>query len=231
MSSITVVIASYYYAPFVAQALDSVVSQTRMPDKIFVVDDASADGAIETALAFKRYYKHIIECVQRNVNMGIVNNFDDMLRNKVKTDKVMFMGADNWLRPDALEKMEAANADIVSSDVYLVGHRGAELVRKRQKIRKRVYQKDGYYVLTYDAEGGNINRRNYIHGSSLYNVSMAQQFGYDYFRNKDGTIFDETRPLEDWQLWKNMLGAGAKHVHIPEPLLYYRRHHFNFLRS
>lgn len=231
MSSITIVIASYNYAPFIGQALDSALSQSRMPNKIIVVDDGAHDGAINIALKFKRYYRNMIECVERKENLGIVKNFDDILRNHVTTDKVMFLGADNYLRPDALEKMEKADTDIASSDVYIVGNRGIEFTKKREKIKKRIVEKDGHYILTYDTESGSINRRNYIHGSSLYSVRMAQKFGYEYFKNNDGTIFDKTRPLEDWQLWKNMLGAGAKHVHIQEPLLYYRRHHFNFLRS
>ena len=70
----------------------------------------------------------------------------------------------------------------------------------------------------------NINVRNYIHGSSLYNVELAKKYGYK--KNKNSRLSEE-----DYMLWKAMILQGeATHLHVKKPLLYYRRHKNNFQR-
>lgn len=227
MRSITVVVVSYNYVSFISQALDSLISQERLPDRILAVDDGAHDGAMEIAQWYGKKYG-LVETLEREENMGVVANFDDILRNRVSTEMVMFLGADNWLRPDALAKMDI-DGDIISSDLYYVGVRAKHMI-SHKKVRVKSEYKDGYWIRRFSGDSKHINMRNEIHGSSLYNVKLAQRFGYRYLENK-GEIFDKTRPLEDWQLWKDMIKkGGAKHVHVPEPLLYYRRHDGNYLK-
>jgi glycosyltransferase involved in cell wall biosynthesis len=207
---ITVCIMSYGYAHLVAQAIESVLSQTKKPGEIIVVDDGKHDGVDKVASMYG------LKAIVRGKNIGIVNNFNDILMNHVKTDKVMFLGADNWLRPDALEKMETG-ADITSSDICLFG-------QEADKFCEQVSGSDlenGYHIWKFIQ--GNIEECNYIHGSSLYNANLAKKFGYEPTGNKNSE--------EDWMLWKKMFKAGATHIHISEPLLYYRRHKMNFQQN
>ena len=109
---ITVCIMSYKYGHLVAQAIESVLSQTKRPDRIIVVDDGIGDCSFVS--------KYPVDLIERKQNLGIVENFNQTL-NEVNTDKVLFLGADNWLRPDALELMDNCQADIVSTDIALFG--------------------------------------------------------------------------------------------------------------
>lgn len=205
-NQITVVIASYRYGHLVAHALESVLSQTQKPDKIFVVDDGVGDC------------KHIpklypeVTFIERPQNMGTVDNFQDMLM-RVDTDKCMFLGADNWLRPDTLEKLDAIDADIVSYDWAITGDEGVGFA-----MAHRGKLENGYYIKRF--EKGNMDVVNYIHGSSLYNTQKAQAVGYKASGN--------SRTEEDWMLFKGMINNGATHAHLPEPMLYYRKHRTNF---
>lgn len=45
--TVSVVVSSYNYAPYVEEAIRSVLGQTRVPDEIIVVDDGSSDGSPE----------------------------------------------------------------------------------------------------------------------------------------------------------------------------------------
>lgn len=203
---ITVCIMSYKYGHLVAQAIESVLSQTKRPDRIIVVDDGIGDCSFVS--------KYPVDLIERKQNLGIVENFNQTL-NEVKTDKVLFLGADNWLRPDALELMDNCQADIVSTDIALFGTEADSFAEKVGSSEKE----QGYRIWRF--KQGDINNGNYIHGSSLYNVELAKSVG-GYKPS------GHTNSEEDWMLWKAMLNSGATHTHVSEPLLYYRRHKDNF---
>lgn len=203
---IQVNIISYGYAHLASHCIESALSQTRKPDKILVVDDGKHDGIEKMGI-------YPVEILIRENNLGIIENFNDVLMNRTNADKVMFLGADNYLRPDALELMDREEADIVSSDIALVG---TEVEKFRQGLITEY--SSGYHIWRFLP--GDIDRGNYIHGSSLYRVDIAKKYGY---KGSGGRHTEE-----DWMLWKQMITGGATHKHIPEPLLYYRRHKSNF---
>lgn len=205
---ITVVITSFHYGHLVAHALESVLAQTQPPDDIILVDDGAHDGVEEIA------NKYGVRCVSRETNLGIVPNFNDILYNHVRTDKVLFLGADNWLRPDTLQHIGGVTADIISYDIAITGEGAKDFARTRAGE-----QKSGSFIWRFHP--GNIGHSNFIHGSSLYNVDLARKVGG--YKASGGANSEE-----DWMLWKRMLEAGATHHHVQEPLLFYRRHRFNF---
>ena len=213
--TITIVIASFRYGHLAGQAIDSVLGQTRKPDRILFVDDGAMDCHNLTSI-----YGDYVEFILRPDNLGIVKNFNDML-GRVESEFVLFLGADNYLRPDALawlmQTQEATGADIVSSDIALCG-------TQAQRFADAVGACgtwNGYLPWRFAATG-NLEANNHIHGSSLYRVDLARQVG-GYEQRPGGA-----RTEEDWQLWRKMIAAGAKHTHVPEPLLYYRRHRENW---
>ncbi len=201
--NLTVVVASYTYGHLAAHCLESLLSQTRRPDRILFVDDGIGDC------------KHLPEIypevtyIFRGGNLGTVDNFQDMLM-RVTTEYTMFLGADNWLRSDAIEKVmnEAPEADIVTYEVIVTGehkmaHRDAHLPDA---------MREGDVHWRWDGH----------HGSMLYRTSLGQAAGY---AQREGGENSE----EDWVLWDRMLELGAKRAHVPEPLLFYRRHRENFI--
>jgi Glycosyl transferase family 2 len=204
--STTVNVVSYRYGHLVAHAVESVLCQTQLPDVVRVIDDGIGDCA-HIATLFPE-----VELVQRPVRLGQVASFQNAL-DRTDTTRCLMLGADNWLRPDALEIMNRSREDIVSSDIALFG---TEAARFGALIGAR--QEGSYWVWRF-AEG-KIEEANYIHGSSLYNVAMAKRIGY----RSSGGVNDE----EDWMLWRGMLALGATHRHCCDQLLYYRRHRANF---
>lgn len=218
--TITVVIASYKYGHLAGHAIDSVFSQIWPADQIIFVDDDSCEE-YSTLQGVWDNYGNIknFDSIVRESNMGIIDNFNDILFHHVKTDYVMFLGADNWLRPDALEQMRFKvlheGADIVSSDIALVGTE----VEQFRKGLNTSYE-NGYHVWKF--QYGDIEVGNFIHGSSLYNVKLAREVG-GYEANPKGNHTEE-----DWMLWRKMIRAGATYFLVREPLLYYRRHKNNF---
>lgn len=197
---ITVVVASYRYGHLAAHCLESLRSQTQRPDKVLFVDDGAGDCAHLPSL-----YPEV-EFVIREKNLGTVANFQDMLM-RVETDRCMFLGADNWLRSDALKTLDRIKADIVTYDIMVTGERKDEILARHPYEVER-YQGDFYW----DRSAGH-------HGSMLYDTRKAQAQGYS---SPPG------RTLEDLVLYQRMLAAGATREHVPEAFLMYRRHCQNF---
>lgn len=205
---ITVIIASYRYGHLAAHCLESILSQTMKPEKVLFVDDGVGDCE-----HLPKIYSDV-EYVFRDKNLGIVDNFQDMLM-RSKTEYTIFLGADNWLRSDALEILSKETTDIVTYDIMVTG-----------ELKQEIKMSYPYQVIS---KHGDLywSRKNSHHGSMMYRTKLAQSVGYkkrdEHSRNTD----------EDWHLWEQMLYRGASVTYIPEALLYYRRHkeNFNFIKN
>ena len=159
MSSITVVISSYHYGHLASHCIESVLCQTRPADKILFVDDGVGD-----CNHLPKIYPEV-EYVFREKNLGTASNFQDMLM-RVVTDKCMFLGADNWLRPDTLEILDKINSDVVLYDIVVTGDSKKGLL-SRHSHEMKPYMGDLYW-----------SRFNTHHGSMMYNTKLAQSIGY-----------------------------------------------------
>lgn len=203
-----IVISSFNYGHLAAHAIESVLSQNRPYDKIWFVDDGAGD-----CTHLEKLYPQV-DFIFRKENLGIVENFNNML-SRVDTDYVMFLGADNWLRSDALAQLDFRltphnNVDILVYDIIVTGELKEEI---RNIYHASMFDKDGDYHWTRN--GGH-------HGSMLYRTELAKKVG-GYANNRTSSRTDE-----DLNLWDKMRTAGATVRHINEALLYYRRHRENF---
>ena len=200
----SLVIASYRYGHLAAHAIETALSQTKPFDKIYFVDDAAGD-----CTHLPKLYPQV-EFVLRKKNLGIVANFQDML-NRVETDYVMFLGADNWLRSDTLEVLSEYKTDIITYNIMVTG----ELKNQISVL----------YPFSTSSHDGDIlwNRKDQHHGSILYKVSKAKEVkGYERHRS------DGERTDEDMALWEKMIKAKATFKYVNSAFLYYRRHKENF---
>jgi glycosyltransferase involved in cell wall biosynthesis len=202
---ITVVIASYRYGHLAAHCIESLLSQTTPPTRILFVDDGGLDCNHLPSL-----YPEI-EYILRHKNLGVVDNFQDILA-QIKTEYVLFIGADNWLRSDAIELLSNASADIVTYDIVVTGELKEEML-VRVPGETLSYQGDLYW-----------DRQEQHHGSMMYRTSFGQKIGYKK-RYEDGA-----HPQEDWNLWDKMIEQDATVTSLKEGLLFYRRHRENFLK-
>lgn len=205
---ITVVISSYRYGHLAAHCVESILSQSQKPQKILFVDDAVGD-----CNHIKQLYPEI-QFFQNEYNKGTVDNFQDILE-KVETEYCMFIGADNWLRSDAIDLfnriIQLDYPDVITYDILLTG----ELKDTRvPHHRNEMYRHQGDYYWSRELRH---------HGSMLYRTSLAKSVG-GYTRLNDWSH----QTQEDLSLWGKITNAGARVRHINEALLYYRHHRNNY---
>src|SRR5207245_2143956 len=98
---VTVLIPTYNGAHYLAQCLQSVISQTFEAWKALVADDASTDSTVELAATFA---DPRIELIRRDSNIGTVSNINLLLA-EVDTEYVAILHQDDWWEPEFLATM------------------------------------------------------------------------------------------------------------------------------
>jgi len=94
---ISLLIPSYNHARYIAQALDSVFSQTLCPDEVIVVDDGSTDDTLEVLRSFADRVR-----IVARPHRGIGETYNDALR-EARGELVAFLESDDVLEPAYLE--------------------------------------------------------------------------------------------------------------------------------
>lgn len=120
----SVVIATYNRQDYVAEAIHSMLSQTRPVDEIFVVDDGSTDGSAAIIRTFGESIRYL-----RKDNGGKSSALNLALQH-VKGDWVWFFDDDDVALPDALARMlDALAADTGANFAYsaqVIGKNGPD---------------------------------------------------------------------------------------------------------
>ena len=128
----SVVVPVYDHARHLPAMIDSLLAQTRAPDEILLVDDASPDPAVQDIL--RRYEGHPAVRVLRNAsNLGISATTNRGIRAATGTH-LAFVDCDDLLEPDALARAEAfltahPAVDFIYSDRIDIDDEGHELQR------------------------------------------------------------------------------------------------------
>lgn len=102
---ISIIVLSYYHERYIAQALESILSQeTGLSYEVLVGDDASGDRTPEILRGYAARYPDIIKPVFREKNTGANYNSVDMGRRAVGKYIANLEGDDFWLDKHKLQK-------------------------------------------------------------------------------------------------------------------------------
>lgn len=189
---------------FVGESVAAILSQTRRPDEIVVVDDGSTDGTV----AVLRQFGGDIRIV-RQPNRGHASAFNRGFE-EASCEYVANCDADDIWDPTKLERQSAAllthpEIDIAFSGASFFG--SAEGPRAPYSV---------YGVLTPEAFCRDLYQGNFICTSTaLVRKDLHRRIG----------PFRETAAqAEDFDYWLRALAAGAIFFHDPTVLVRYRAH-------
>lgn len=102
---ISVIVPTYYHEKYIAQALDSILSQeTSLTYEVLVGDDASGDQTPEILKDYAARYPDIVKPVLREKNTGANYNSVDMGRRAIGKYIAFLEGDDFWLDKHKLQK-------------------------------------------------------------------------------------------------------------------------------
>lgn len=135
---LSVVLATFNGEAFVAEQLQSLIDQTRLPDELVVVDDASTDRTVEIVREFARTAPFPVEVVVQPDHVGTCDTFEEGFR-RARGDILVICDQDDRWKPEKLAVMadrmqERPEALLAFSDAVLVDVHGERLSRSRWRI-------------------------------------------------------------------------------------------------
>lgn len=209
--TIAVVMAAYNSSRFIDEALASLASETRLPDEVVIIDDASQDDTVARA---SRWCNRLpLRVLRSEVNAGAGAARVRAMRH-VNADLVTFLDADDVLLGHHLEQLEAdwqTSGGIVSPRALLWRpgqvsgdyHRalGVAVPRRHQLSR--------------------LLARNYVFYGALFSRVDYERVGG----------LRPARLSEDWDLWVRMSAAGVPITVTDSPSVLYRRHATNLTQD
>ncbi len=118
---ISIVMASFNYAPIIGEAIESVINQTYKDWELIIVDDGSTDNSVEV---IKKYLSdNRIKLYINKKNLGLAKTVRKGIQYST-SDWIAFLESDDKFFPNALEekvKAISTDADIIFSDLELFG--------------------------------------------------------------------------------------------------------------
>lgn len=197
MTGTSIVIAARNPGPFLVETLASVAAQTRPPVSVVVVDDGSDDDAVVTSVAG---FPEVALICQQPLGRSAARNHGAAATD---SDFLLFLDADDLLRPDALEVMGAAfDADPA---LEMVHGRVFEFVDHRYPPPPGVRRRDAEVVLR-------------LGGSTLLRRSLWDRVGG----------MDERLPRGEWIDWiSRAQQENAAVANLDDIVLERRLHAFN----
>ena len=199
---VSILMPVYKTAPYLREAMDSMLSQTFADFELIVLDDCSPDNAEEILDAYDdprivRYKGEKNAGLSNVLNVGI-----GMARGKY----IARMDSDDISLPQRLQ---------VQVD-YLDKHPDVDLV----SVGMRLFgAKEGTWIREINPEKVKIEAM--FHSPVLHASSVWRKDAFE----KQGLRFrQEMVPAEDYDLWTRAMLKGLKLVNLPEVLYEYRIH-------
>lgn len=127
---LSVIIPNYNHAPFLKRCLDSVLSQSRLPEELLVLDDGSTDNSLEILEVYAQRHPNI-RILRNDSNQGLNRGLVRLLA-EASGDYIYGLGADDFVLPQFFESAMAAgslhpSAGIIFGRVRYVDESGQPL--------------------------------------------------------------------------------------------------------
>lgn len=207
-SKVSIVMSCYNHVNFVREAVESAVHQTYKNIEIIIIDDGSTDGSQNILTELQEQYGFYLEL---RTNHGLVATLNYALQNLVKGKYICILDSDDYWALDKIEKQithlqKYPNAGLCHTPVFFVNEKSEVISDYNQQTQK---EGDIFELFL-------MGKTNIADGGVMVPLRVYQEVGY----------YDESIPLEDYQLWLKILSKYPA-CYLDEHLAYYRVHSNN----
>lgn len=198
---ISVVLPVYNGEKYLAEAIDSILSQTFKEFELIVIDDGSTDKTLSILNDYEIKDSRI-SIISRE-NKGLVETLNEGI-DFSRGEWIARMDADDIALPHRFERqlecLKETHADICSSWVRRFGTSDKRVVRLSQTDA----------AIKMEMLFGSP----FVHPAVIMKADLIRQLRYD----------KAWKHAEDYDLWERAVEVGCKVTNVPEVLLLYRMH-------
>lgn len=198
---VTIYMPCFNYANYVAEAIESVISQSFDSWELVVINDGSTDNTQEVLKKFEDDPRIFI-IHQENKGLNVTNNI--ALRS-ANGEYIMRLDADDFLHERAIETLvdcldKNSDVGLVFPDYYEVDAKGKIL----KLVKTSEISKDQYPILDRPAHGA----------CTMFRISVLQRVGgySEKYQRQDG-----------YDIWLKVI-RQFRPMTVDLPLFYYRQH-------
>jgi glycosyltransferase involved in cell wall biosynthesis len=217
--TLSVVMATFNGEAFIEAQLESILSQTRLPDEIVVSDDGSTDNTLAVVKRMKAQAPSSVswQVVTNTTPLGVAHNFRSATL-RATGDLIALADQDDWWVPGKLRTLEevliARDALLVHSDAELVDESGNLLgMSVTDSLRMTRGERRGLIAGRGLAQ---LVRRNLVTGHTVVMRRGVVELAGEI---PPGWLHDE------W--WALVAAAHGRVVLCPQILGHYRQHEIN----
>lgn len=202
---ISVVIPAFNRAKLLPDCLESILSQTLIPNEIIVIDDGSTDHTFEVAMS---YASHGVTCIRHETSTGAQAARNTGIRS-ARNNWIAFQDSDDIWLPDKLECQVAALKGRAAMENFVVHCNALKEDTNLQKIEKM-------QILTFS---GNCYSRLLLYPGPMFPGLLVHKS-----KLFEIGLLDEQCPA--YQEWDTAirLAKVAEFIHIEKPLFHWRWH-------
>lgn len=202
MPRVSILMPVFNVAPYLREAMDSILNQTYRDFELIVLNDCSPDNSEEI---LDTYSDERIVRYRGQQNVGLANVLNIGIE-MARGEYIARMDSDDVSLPKRLEKQVA----------YLDNHPTVDLVSAGMQ---RFGASQEVMIRSSDIEDVKFNALSYspvLHASSMWRKKQFLKNGLFYRQ--------EMVPAEDYDLWTRALACGLTLINMQEVLYLYRTH-------
>ena len=151
---ISIIMTTYNQEMYVEKAIQSALNQkTDFYYEILIGDDFSTDNTKEICLTYAQKFENIITLDSRTKNIGLINNYADLIKKAQGKYIAILEGDDYWIDLYKLQKqydfLENNDYGLVYTNSYLLDQ-GSQKIQKKYNKLPPVHSGDLYDLLLKD---------------------------------------------------------------------------------
>ncbi len=203
--AVSVIIPAYNVAPYIAEALDSVLAQTFKDYEIIVINDGSPDTT-ELERVLEPYRAHIVYLKQENRGAASARNTGLYV---ARSEFIAFLDADDWWLPDFLH----------SQLDFIKHHPKCDLVYANATIFGETQLAGSTYMKTAPSKG-EVTFESLV--TARCNVITSGVVARRQLIMDVGMFDEDLLRAHDFDLWLRMVRHGGHAAYQKKVLLNYR---------
>ena len=212
---ISIVMTSYNYANYIAEAIESVINQTYKNWELIIIDDASTDNSIDVINNYLNDSR--IKLYVNEKNLGLAESLKKGI-DLASGNWIAFLESDDKFTPNSIEekvKAISTDADLIFTDYEAIPN--ANCTDKYLLDRKK-------YV--------DLNESKFVNFAEkiLYKFNIIPTFSVVMLKKsilKNCNLNSPIKVFVDWFLWTQL--SDYKIYYINNKLTYWRRHDKSYI--